>query len=215
MKKEEKINITEISLNKVNDIISKMEGKSFHNHYHILYDICNSITKKNITYLEIGAYCGGSASLVSTNENVSKVYSIDIGHPIPKEVSIKNVNKFKHSNCEYEYFHGNSRLNSTIEKVKSSVPEIDVFFIDGDHSYNAVIEDFNNYKDLVSKGGVIVFDDYHDKIHSPDVFHAVNDIVKNLSTNEYEIIGSLDYELLKLTNRPNIKSSNEFILRKK
>jgi hypothetical protein len=67
----------------------------------------------------------------------------------------------------------------------------------------------------VSKGGVIVFDDYHDKIHSPDVFHAVNDIVKNLSTNEYEIIGSLDYELLKLTNRPNIKSSNEFILRKK
>ena len=35
-------------------------------------------------------------------ENVSKVYSIDIGYPIPKEVSIKNVNKFKHPNCFYK-----------------------------------------------------------------------------------------------------------------
>ncbi len=215
MKDSNKINITEDSINRVNEIIQNMEGKSFHNHYHILYDIITSLGKKNQTYLEIGAYCGGSASLVSTNENVSKVYSIDIGHPIPKEVPIKNVNKSKHSNCEYEYFHGNSRLNNTIEKVKSSVPEIDVFFIDGDHSYNAVIEDFNNYKDLVSKGGVIVFDDYHDKIHSPDVFHAVNDIVKTLNLDEYEIIGSLNYDLIKKTNFPNIESSNEFILIKK
>lgn len=33
-------------------------------------------------------------------------------------------------------------------------------------------------------------------------------------TNEYEIIGSLKYDLLKETNRPDIGGSNEFILRK-
>lgn len=215
MKDSKRINITEDSINKLNEIIQNMEGKSFHNHYHILYDICNSLNKKDIIYLEIGTYCGGSACLVSTNKNVSNVYSIDIGDPIPKEIPIKNVNKFKNNNCQYHYFKGDSRLKNTIEKVKSSVPEIDVFFIDGDHSYNAVIEDFNNYKDLVSKGGFIVFDDYQDKKHSPDVYHAVNDIVKGLNSEEYEIIGSLKYDLIKKTNYPNMDSSNEYILMKR
>ena len=31
--------ITKTSLEKVNYIINNMENKSFHNHYHILYDI--------------------------------------------------------------------------------------------------------------------------------------------------------------------------------
>ena len=33
-------------------------------------------------------------------------------------------------------------------------------FIDGDHSYQAVFNDFYMYKDLVEVGGYIVFDDY-------------------------------------------------------
>lgn len=206
---------SEESLKKVNEVISKMEGNTFHNHYHILYDICNFLNKKNITYLEIGTYAGGSSSLVSMNENVSKIYSIDIGFPIKKEIPIKNVNKFKHSNCTYEYILGNSTYDSVVELVKSKIKSVDILFIDGDHKYNSVIKDFNNYKDLVLKGGFIVFDDYHDKTHSPDVFFAINDIVKELDPYEYEIIGSIKYDLLTKTNRPKQPSSNEFILRKK
>ena len=67
-------NITKNSLDKVNFIIENMENKSFHNHYHILYDICDSFNHNDITYLEIGAFAGGSASLVSTNPKVKKVY---------------------------------------------------------------------------------------------------------------------------------------------
>ena len=44
------INITEESLNKSNDIISKMESHTFHNHYHILYDLCTSLNKKDIIF---------------------------------------------------------------------------------------------------------------------------------------------------------------------
>lgn len=211
-----KFNITQDSIDKSNAIIKNMEGKSFHNHFHILYDIIDSLNKDNVIYLEIGSYCGGSASLVSTNKKVSKVYSVDIGRPYTlKEFSIRNVNKFKHSNCVYEYFHGSSQSNDIISRVKSTVSEVDVLFIDGDHSYEAVIKDFNNYKDLVCKGGFIIFDDYHDKRSSPNVFRAVNNIVKSLSCNEYETIGSLKYDLLSKTNIPHFKSSNEFILMKK
>jgi predicted O-methyltransferase YrrM len=214
MKKENNIKITEDSLNIINDIISKMDNRTFHNHYHILYDLCTSLNKENITYLEIGAYAGGSASLISTHKNVSKVLSIDIGNPIKKEIPISNVTKFKHDNCTYDYIEGDSMSIDTKNKIYSMIDNVDILFIDGDHRYDAVIKDFENYKDLVLPNGYIVFDDYLDPIYSPDVFTAVNDIVNKLDKNEYNIIGSLKYDLIKKTNSPNQPSSNEFILQK-
>lgn len=207
--------ITEKSINKINEIMSKMDGHTFHNHYHIIYDICTFLNKKNIVYLEIGTFAGGSASLISTHENVSRVISVDVGNPIKKEIPINNVNKFKHKNCTYEYIEGDSTKEETIRTVYSKLENVDILFIDGDHKYSAVIKDFDNYKNLVSKNGFIIFDDYMDPIHSPDVFTAVNDIVNNINKEEYEIIGSLKYDLISKTNSPNQPSSNEFILIKK
>ena len=90
--KEINFKITENSLNKTNEIINNMIGKSFHNHYHILYDICESI-EGEITYVEIGTFAGGSASLISTHPKVKKVISIDLGEPINKTIPISNVSK--------------------------------------------------------------------------------------------------------------------------
>ena len=214
------IEITELSLNKINDIISKMDKHTFHNHFHILYDLCTHLNKENITYLEIGAFAGGSASLVSTHKNVSKVFSIDIGYPINKEIAINNVNKFKHDECSYKYIESDSTSIDTKNKIFNIINTLRqigvsiILVIDGDHRYNAVIKDFNNYKDLVSVGGFIVFDDYLDPYDSPDVFKAVNDIVNTLNKENYEVIGSLNYDLIKKTNSPNQPRSNEFILRK-
>ncbi len=207
--------ITENSLNILNNIISNMNGNTFHNHYHILYDLCNSFSVNNLTYLEIGAFAGGSASLVSTNEKVSNVFSIDIGYPIDKEIPEKNVSKFKNRKCAYEYIKGDSKSPETIKYVYDNVKNVNILFIDGDHKYNAVIKDFNIYEPLVSKGGYIVFDDYMDSVYSPDVFNAVNTLVESLDKNNYEIIGSLKYDLIKKTNFPNLSSSNLFIIRKK
>jgi len=213
--KSKKIKISGDSIEITNHIISNMEGGSFHNHYHILYDIALSMDVEEITYLEIGTYAGGSSSLMSKNKKVSKIYSIDTGYPVDKEVAIRNVNFFKHEKCSYEYILGNSRSQSTVDYVFSSVASVDIFFIDGDHSYDAVVNDFFKYKDLVKSGGYIIFDDYLDSMYSPEVFEAVNDIVSQIGDIEYEIIGSLNYDLIKKTNLPDFISSNEFILRKK
>ena len=202
------------SLDLTNDIIKKMQGKTFHNHYHILYDICESFDKNEITYLEIGAYCGASASLVSLSEKVRKIYSVDIGHPMNKEVPIANVNNFKNDNCVYEYIMGSSMDKNTINYVIDNVQKIDVLFIDGDHSKNAVIKDFQNYSNLVSEGGFIIFDDYMDEKHSPEVKPAVDFIVSNFLEDKYEIIGSIEYDLISETNCPFLTSSNEFVLKK-
>lgn len=206
--------ITEESIFKLNEIISTMEGKTFHNHYHILYDICNSIENDDVTYFEIGAYGGGSASLMSSNPKVKKSYSLDIGTPINKQIPINNVNKFKHNDCVYEYIEGDSTNNEIVNLVSEKVNNVDILFIDGDHSRNAVINDFNNYEKIVKKNGYIVFDDYMDEVYSPEVFGAVNDIVRGLNPNEYKIIGSIQYDLIQKTNCPELKSSNEFIIQK-
>jgi cephalosporin hydroxylase len=204
--------ITSDSLIRLNQIISSMDDKTFHNHYHILYDICDSIDN-DITYLEIGAFAGGSASLVSSHINVTKVISVDLGQPINPSIPIRNVNKFKHENCKYDYIQGNSQDKNVIDEVFNMVDKVDILFIDGDHSKNGVIRDFENYSSLVKKGGYILFDDYMDSQFSPQVKIAVDELVKNNSFNEYEIIGSLVYPQLISTN-VNLKSSNEFILKK-
>lgn len=205
--------ITLDSITKVNHIINNMENNSFHNHYHILYDICSSIENDNISYLEIGTYAGGSVSLVSSHEKVKNVVSIDLGKPLSKEVPIRNVEKFKNKNCEYRYFEGNSLDKEIKKSVKDYIGLVDILFIDGDHSYDGVINDFINYNDLVKPGGYIVFDDYMDNVYSPKVKDAVDNIVLNFLNGDYEIYGSLIYPEIEFTNliKP---SSNEFIIKK-
>ena len=57
--------ITSESLEKNKMIADNMEGTTFHFHTHILYDIRTKLGDGDITYLEIGSYCGASISLIS------------------------------------------------------------------------------------------------------------------------------------------------------
>ena len=41
-----------------------------------------------------------------------------------------------------------------------------------------------------------------------------NDLIKTLGDEKFEILGSLEYDLISKTNIPELPSSNEFILRK-
>ena len=67
------------------------------------------------------------------------------------------------------------------------------------------------YEGLVKKGGYIVFDDYNDSQHSPEVKPAVNDLVNQIST-QYEIIGAIPnlYNAKPL----ELKEGNEFVIKK-
>jgi predicted O-methyltransferase YrrM len=180
---------TEESLDITRRISNEMYGKTFHHHYHILYDIIKTYPDDyNLNYVEVGCYAGGSACLVSQRKNTN-IFSIDLGNPINPEVAIKNMQKFNNHSNKFEYIQGNSQLESTLVRLKSFINDIDVLFIDGDHSYNGVKNDFNLYSPLVKNGGYVVFDDYNDHVSSPEVKSAVNEIVSTLIG--YKIIGTL------------------------
>lgn len=181
---------TEESLNLTKSISDKIDNKTFHHHYHILYDIANLYPNDyELNYVEIGCYAGGSACLMLQRENTN-VVSVDLGNPINPSVVMGNVSRLnKHGNI-YNYIQGNSHNLDTYNKLITYVNEVDILFIDGDHSYNGVIQDFNIYSKLVKSGGYVVFDDYNDYQLSPYVKRAVDDIVSNLN-NLYHIIGTI------------------------
>jgi len=199
------------SLDKVKYIAEKMEGRPFHFHSHLLYDIRSSLGSHPINYLEIGTAYGMTVSLVASHAYTTNCYSIDLGFPEGADLIVeKNVNTFKNKTSTFTYLKGNSRDPDIINRVNSEVNNFDFIFIDGDHSFDGVIQDFNNYSKLLKSGGVLVFDDYLDEWDSPGVRPAVDKIVDE-NKEKFHILGTLEYPLID-TFSEKIKSSNLFIM---
>lgn len=207
-------------LRKINKIIPE---RNFHEYTHILYDLRTILgEKKIINYLEIGSYVGSSSSLILHHNFKSNIYCIDPLNLNPKHYNgrfsqedtlNKNLKNNNINNNKIVIYKNLSNDKNLLNKIKDL--KIDILFIDGCHKYQSVINDFNNYKDKVNKGGFIVFDDYLDYQYSPEVKKAVDYILENFKIDEYEIIGSIkniqNALMLGITNN----YSNEFILYKK
>lgn len=202
---------TEESLNLTRHITDRINHHSMHHHYYVLFDIANTYPKdKTITYVEIGCYTGGSACLMLQRPN-TKVISIDLGYPIPQSTTQDNVKKLNNYNNSYNYLEGNSQSSEMVNRLKELTNEVDILFIDGDHSYQGVINDFLLYEGLVKPKGYIIFDDYNDS-GCPGVRVAVDELV-NSSINRYDIIGTFPNTF---KARPEtLLEGNDFIIQKK
>lgn len=207
---------TQTSLDIVREIATNVS--TFHHHYHILYDIANTFGDKEINYVEIGAYAGGSSCLMLQRLNTNLI-SVDLGEPIPKALVFENIIRYKNNKNNYKYIQGNSQLLETKNKVIEALNDssimcsnkIDILFIDGDHSFNGVILDFTMYNDLVNIGGYIVFDDYNDDVHSPDIKKVLDEIILP-SLVDYEIIGTIENTLGAYPS--DLKEGNCFVIKR-
>ena len=86
---------------------------------------------------------------------------------------------------KYILFHqGDTRL----ELAKVQVERIHFAFLDGAHTYNDVIFEFNQIQNKQNPGDIIVYDDYCQK-NFPGIVKAVDEICKNNNYNK-EIIRS-------------------------
>lgn len=198
--------------------------KSFHHHVHILYDLRDLLPGDDKVYMEIGSYCGGSAALMLSHPNKTHVYCIDplnlnkshYGGTMSQYETLKQNLESRKENNTYEIFKYYSNDNRLLTNLKERNIKVDILFIDGDHSYNAVLNDFYNYHEFVNPGGFIVLDDYLDKENSPQVRPAVDKIVKDIKEKKlpYEIIGSLPNFQNAYSRYPK-KFLTDFILYKK
>lgn len=201
------MNITNRSLELTQFISDSINNQTFHHHYHVLYDL--PVESDKINYLEIGCYAGGSAILMLLRPN-TKVVSVDLGVPVSKQTVLENVANNNPLENEFHYIQGDSSDVAVIDQVKDLMQSVDILFIDGDHRYQSVKNDFENYSGLVASGGYVVFDDYNDHEHSPEVQKAVDDIVGAL--DNYQIIGTIENTF---GARPaSLKNGNCYIIRK-
>jgi predicted O-methyltransferase YrrM len=201
------------SLNIQRYVAKMIKRPSAHEHTHILYDIVTMIGNENkkVDYLEIGSYLGSSACLVQQNEFTNSITCIEAREDFAKEINTNLTNLNKHN---IDFTIHNHRSTDAIIIDKLTDKSFDLLFIDGDHSHDGVLSDFNIYKDLVKPGGYIVFDDYLDSKYSPGVMTAVDYIVRDLIDGDFEVIGMVQNHHNARVRYDIGKMMNEFIIKK-
>lgn len=121
----------------------------------VMYGFIENLTKRDV-YLEVGVQYGRSLNFVRQNTK-AQVYGIDID-----DSNYKGVDGA-------EFIHAGSN-----EAVKNWNKPIDVLFIDGDHTYEGVKDDWENFSPFVKKGGWVVFHDCDET--SPGVVKLFDEI---------------------------------------
>jgi len=110
--------------------------------------------------IEVGIYKGGTLRLWQT---ISATDSILVGI----DVHDFTGGRFAHSK-NVSLIFGRSDSPGVIAKVKSITgDDVDFLFIDGEHTYEVVKADYNNYGRLVRPGGLIMFHDTQSTARSP------------------------------------------------
>jgi len=129
--------------------------------------------------MEIGTAGGGSLFVLSTlSHPTASIISVDLvggkfGGGYPRH-RIPLYESFVSENQRIHLIRGDSHEFSTRSEVESILREreIDVLFIDGDHTYEGVRKDFEIYSPLVRNGGIVAFHDICP--HPPHVGCEVN-----------------------------------------
>ena len=143
----------------------------------VLYIIKQLMGEDCKTVLEIGTLWGGALMTIMQSKYESNFASIDTFNGFYPELlgegnadhedgfnTIDKVNKNVNNNNPHQHnfdlIEGSSHDEKVINYVKEHYSEVDLLFIDGDHTKKGVLQDWNDYSSLVTKGGIVVFDDY-------------------------------------------------------
>lgn len=111
---------------------------------------------------EIGTSAGGTLYLLTrVSHPQALVISIDVVIPPNAEAA---RNRMVLSGQRLVSIRGDSHAEATLRRVETLLAgeKLDVLFIDGDHSYEAVRGDFERYAPLVRRGGLIALHDINE-----------------------------------------------------
>ncbi|MBI3457053.1 MAG: class I SAM-dependent methyltransferase [Candidatus Rokubacteria bacterium] len=135
--------------------------------------------------IEIGRYKGGSTLVIAAAMGgEGQLWSVDIGAKErrlfadspgrPFDEQIRDV--CQRFGLKVELIVGDSRT------VEIETGEVDLVFIDGDHTYDGVRSDFERFGRRARVGGAVLFDDAFDeglfKTHSDTVGQLVRDVAE-------------------------------------
>lgn len=121
--------------------------------------------------MEIGTYMGGTLFFLTRLASPrATILSVDLpggrfggGYG---SIRASLYRRFAREGQQLHTLRGNSHSDEMFGRVRAALgpKPLDYLFIDGDHTYAGVKQDFELYSPLVRKGGVIAF---HDIVHGP------------------------------------------------
>jgi predicted O-methyltransferase YrrM len=116
------------------------------------------------TYVEIGTSFGGTLFLMTrVLEEDGTLVGVDLPGRLGGYGNWRNpiYRSFARGRQTIRLVKSDSHVPETLQQVKEALrgQEVDVLFIDGDHSYEGVKKDFEMYSPLVRKGGIVAFHD--------------------------------------------------------
>lgn len=156
------------------------------------------LAKNKNSVIEIGSFLGASATaLVPALEPSGVLYAIDTwkndamseGVRDTKSDFIKNVGVYiKNIRMIQGY---SSQMSEVLSKTITST--VDVLFIDGDHSFEGALADWQNYKKFLQSGSIVIF---HDFGWAEGVKRVVKEHVLN-SVSEYSNLPNMWWGVIK------------------
>jgi len=147
--------------------------------------------------IEIGRYKGGSTlTIAAAMSGEGTFWSIDLGE---KEARLHRRGTSRTFDDEIRDICARFGLSVTLlvgdsRTIEVETGEVDLVFIDGDHSYEGVKNDFERFGRRVKVGGAVLFDDACDEA----VFHTHSESVGKLLD---EIVAQQSFRLVKSVNR--------------
>jgi predicted O-methyltransferase YrrM len=130
-------------------------------------ELAKMVKEQNCKYImEIGTYRGGTLFVFSQLADpratiISLDFHLTFFGKVRGVLQKSLLRKFVRNGKSLFLLRQNSHLPETLKVVRDILQgqELDFLFIDGDHSYEGVREDFMMYSPLVRKGGLIAFHD--------------------------------------------------------
>ncbi len=146
--------------------------------------------------IEIGRYKGGSTFLMAAAMGPKgELWSVDLGE---KEARLyggtqsRPFDEMLKDQCQRHGFKVNIIIGDS-RTVNVETGEVDLVFIDGDHSYEGVVNDFERFGRRVRRGGSVVFDDAFNQGRFRFFEHTVGRCVKEIvAKGEFELVKGVD-----------------------
>jgi predicted O-methyltransferase YrrM len=131
----------------------------------------------NPVIVNIGAGAGTSSLAFAESRRDAKIYTVDISEGGPYGGMQNEVNAFAGKDgltLPVQILGDSKEIGGKWKGKKYHGPDIDLCFVDGDHSYEGCFGDIIAWRDHVKPGGLMVFHDYDRDVWA-DVAKAVSD----------------------------------------
>ena len=159
---------------------------SFHDQVKLLGYLCIETYHLPGDVLEIGVWKGKSLALLERlSPRNTKIIGVD---PCEIEGQRQELREFIIKLIPNAIVLVNYSERA-VKDVTSNSQAFKILHIDGGHLEHHVWTDFLLYSKFMVKGGYVIFDDYNDEKHSPEVKIAVDDMFRKGLFNGFNVIG--------------------------